>query len=386
MDTNKYYEHKYKKYKMKYLGLKNGGRKKNKDECVKSDLKKYKIRKSPPYPANKCKNMEKKGNDGKIWISKPYKKDIYRWVLKETKKPKKNPIKMSAKYKFIHNKKDLKASFMYYIPEEHKDKSNPEKYKEYNITAYNGAIKYASYVQKAFEDLYNHGIIAFIYPTGSFFIDWAWEDTENKIKNMLGRDKYMKKHWNEGYEEDKDGYPNVPYMFYMCPSETMNEIYIKHALPTKEQKKVVYDIMKKHFGNNVVWNRSDRKAIQLKHKTRIPKPKGRKVYGERYDKATQEKLLQWKKEYPKYKFIKIGKEYRWTSPTIEKYLKKYKKLRKILIKIGKKADAYYLDDNIYPLTPWVHPLEAEKEVLEFLNMAIEIIEEHKRFASSKKLN
>jgi len=55
---------------------KGGGRK---TTCVKQTLKKYTTRKSPPFPANKCKTKKKKGNDGKFYISKP-KGGTYKWV------------------------------------------------------------------------------------------------------------------------------------------------------------------------------------------------------------------------------------------------------------------------------------------------------------------
>ena len=60
----------------------NGG----KTTCSKNTTKKYKTRKSPPYPANSCKNMKKKGNDGKFYISVA-KGGNYRWIpfAKKTK-------------------------------------------------------------------------------------------------------------------------------------------------------------------------------------------------------------------------------------------------------------------------------------------------------------
>ena len=56
--------------------LKGGSRK---TTCVKQTLKKYITRKSPAYPANKCKNKKRKGNDGKFYISKA-KGGTYKWV------------------------------------------------------------------------------------------------------------------------------------------------------------------------------------------------------------------------------------------------------------------------------------------------------------------
>jgi hypothetical protein len=42
-------------------------------------LKKYKNRKSPPYPANKNCNKKMKGSDGNMYISKPNKNNICSW-------------------------------------------------------------------------------------------------------------------------------------------------------------------------------------------------------------------------------------------------------------------------------------------------------------------
>lgn len=67
-------------YKMKgrksRKSLRGGGRK---TTCVKQTRKKYTTRKSPPYPANKCKTKKRKGNDGKFYISKA-KGGTYKWV------------------------------------------------------------------------------------------------------------------------------------------------------------------------------------------------------------------------------------------------------------------------------------------------------------------
>lgn len=42
-------------------------------------LKKYKERKSPPYPANDNCNKRMKGNDGNMYISTPNKKNVCTW-------------------------------------------------------------------------------------------------------------------------------------------------------------------------------------------------------------------------------------------------------------------------------------------------------------------
>lgn len=52
---------------------------KNNKNSGKNTLKKYKNRKSPPYPANEYCNKRKKGNDGLMYISKPNKNNVCSW-------------------------------------------------------------------------------------------------------------------------------------------------------------------------------------------------------------------------------------------------------------------------------------------------------------------
>jgi hypothetical protein len=52
----------------------------NKTKCVKDNTKKYKSRPSPPFPANKCKGKTKKGNNGKMFKSKPDANGVHKWV------------------------------------------------------------------------------------------------------------------------------------------------------------------------------------------------------------------------------------------------------------------------------------------------------------------
>ena len=60
------------------------------NECVKIKTDKYSFRNSPPYPANKCKSMKKKGNDGKFYSSQPDKNGTYKWVNVNKNKSLKN--------------------------------------------------------------------------------------------------------------------------------------------------------------------------------------------------------------------------------------------------------------------------------------------------------
>ncbi len=50
-----------------------------KSSCVRQNSEKYKSRKSPPYPANKCCGQTLKGNDGLFYTSYIDKKGICKW-------------------------------------------------------------------------------------------------------------------------------------------------------------------------------------------------------------------------------------------------------------------------------------------------------------------
>lgn len=62
--------------------------------CVKRTTKRYTDRPSPPYPANECCGKKKRGNDGRMWLSKKYERGICRWV-KSTSKARKSRIRKS---------------------------------------------------------------------------------------------------------------------------------------------------------------------------------------------------------------------------------------------------------------------------------------------------
>jgi hypothetical protein len=65
-------------------GKTKGGKRTSKKiyKCVRQTLKKYTSRSSPPYPAQECPYKKKKGNDGRMYVSKPNDTNgIFRWVI-----------------------------------------------------------------------------------------------------------------------------------------------------------------------------------------------------------------------------------------------------------------------------------------------------------------
>ena len=47
--------------------------------CKRMSTKKYATRPSPPYPANECGGMKKRGNNGRMWISTQDVTGVFRW-------------------------------------------------------------------------------------------------------------------------------------------------------------------------------------------------------------------------------------------------------------------------------------------------------------------
>ena len=68
--------------------------------CVIQYTKKYVKRPSPPFPANKCKNMTKKGNNSKFFKSTADKKGVYKWIALKS-------VNKTKKFKIIKRKKTI---------------------------------------------------------------------------------------------------------------------------------------------------------------------------------------------------------------------------------------------------------------------------------------
>jgi hypothetical protein len=62
-------------------------------KTLKQGILSYAYRNSPPYPANKCHNKKKKGNDGKMYISQADKNGVFKWVAIKRGKTEKRKVK-----------------------------------------------------------------------------------------------------------------------------------------------------------------------------------------------------------------------------------------------------------------------------------------------------
>ena len=84
-------------------------------DCVKKYETKYRERNSPPFPANKCKTLKKKGNDGFMYKSIGNKNGVFRWVKWSSPSAKTRKLASSKKVtlrdlKFMADKYRVKTS------------------------------------------------------------------------------------------------------------------------------------------------------------------------------------------------------------------------------------------------------------------------------------
>ena len=76
-------------------------------DCVKIETRKYSFRNSPPYSANKCKSIKKRGNDGNLYVSQPDKNGTYKWVNVNKNKTLKHKVSKNKTIKGKATSKDL---------------------------------------------------------------------------------------------------------------------------------------------------------------------------------------------------------------------------------------------------------------------------------------
>ena len=73
--------------------------------CVRQNTKKYLSRGSPAFPANQCCGMEKRGNDGEMYISRENSKGICSWKKVNGSRVSQRKSKRSNRASRGHSKK-----------------------------------------------------------------------------------------------------------------------------------------------------------------------------------------------------------------------------------------------------------------------------------------
>jgi hypothetical protein len=96
---------KTKKYKLKSV--------KGYGSCIRKTSTKYITRNSPPYSANKCCNETKEGNDGNLYISKPNKNNICKWIKTYKMSVNRKHRRLLYPNKMSVNRKHRKSRLLY---------------------------------------------------------------------------------------------------------------------------------------------------------------------------------------------------------------------------------------------------------------------------------
>jgi hypothetical protein len=219
------------------------------NEKIKESFLTIKNNKTRPSPSESAilydVGTEKVGNDGHIWRIVESVKGTKRWQ--------KVINKLNDEERLINNVEDLKENFMYYEDDDGK--------KKYQDDLAESSKKWALYFRPAFEELVKFGIIAFMYPTGFRFTDYASEDTIRKLLNVKYK-KYYKKYWGKEIKSEEDIF-TMPYMYYLAQFNDKNDVYIKHNLPTYEQQEMVKRVLKKYYEKDYSWDGTDAHAIRI---------------------------------------------------------------------------------------------------------------------------
>jgi hypothetical protein len=204
-------------------------------QCEKSNNKKYVTRNSPPYPANKCKEMIKKGNDGKEYISKKDKNGIYKWIL--------------------HVEKEIAY------------KSNPDSYfkqfNNYEKPKYDMSF-FSSKIKELYTKLKKIGILF-------YFLKWSRDSTYMNHYDILDEkvENYRETHPNEG----TNGFIYMSDFLLYWSSRKDGIIYISHELDKNiipEFNKIIQEV----FPNRTLGYIKKSEAIKILYNvTKIKKTK-----------------------------------------------------------------------------------------------------------------
>lgn len=243
------------------------------------------------------------------------------------------------------------------------------------------------YINKAFRELQKNGIIAIPNPINNIGMRYSWLSLVRKkiystkeYRNILKKIGIIVNDENS-FNNNKNKFSFIFQVNY--PDLYPSELLFRHSI-IKKDKPIVVKILKKHFGENFKWNRSNSYAITIKTglKWRAPKLQ--------FNEEITEKLNKWTEKYPNASFKRINgmKQPRWTSPDIEKALKRASHIEKELRKFGIKGrkQAQELKDEKFPFTPWVSPKKALEELEEQVEIYSDILKSFEMNKRKKRKN
>ena len=234
------YYYLYRKYKRKYLNLKNanlvGG---EKTEPIPSCTGEPHNKKTnlPPFNANQCKNNSNTGNDGKEYLSVPDANGNYKW-------------------KRIKSMEDAKSAFEYYG-------QYPNIKPNYNV------IPTVKKLEKVKKELAENNI--FLLEIGWEkvwdYVDYAWDDAMEFLDNNESIKKLKKKSKSRNIGSYYYLLDTVSFILYS--NYTLFWSSIDGKLPfqfniLERDKDAVIKIFKKYFPKEFSWSGNKKDAIMIR--------------------------------------------------------------------------------------------------------------------------
>ena len=235
------YNHLYKKYKAKYLALKNQlqiGGKKFKPACT--GKPNNQDPNEPDYDAVQCKNTPVIGKDGKLYLSIQNKKAEYVWKLIKDMVETKSPEEYYAQFPNIEIKYDIEPTI---------DK-----------------------LVKAKEDLEAENIyLLSVRWTGVWdFVDYAWDDAIMALKNSPKIYEILDlepKQRNNYFVVKNEIFKKISFVFVssyaMFWARVNGDLFFQFNIMRKDKKKII-NTFKQYFGNKFQWMGKTKDAIIIK--------------------------------------------------------------------------------------------------------------------------
>ena len=225
------YNHLYKKYKAKYLALKNelqtGGANRKAPCKGKPHNRETKY---PPYEAEQCKDKLLRGNDGKFYLSVQDKAAKYVWKFIKRMNNTKTPEEYFEQFPNIQLKYDVKPT-----------------------------VDNLKLVKR---DLEKENI--FLIPIGWLAVwdsvEFLWEDTltlledNSKVHEILNINLQKKE---DIFNIRKNILENISFLmysdYYIFEAKISGELFIQFNIIKKDKDKVI-DTFKKYFGKKFQWS------------------------------------------------------------------------------------------------------------------------------------
>ena len=190
---------------------------------------------------------KKTGNDKNTWIVAENKNGVKRWKLfrKVSRSLSRKPSTRKSKEKAAPLRPDDPFNNGDFYSEllKRSDKKSAKMLKE-------SSDAWAKKLIPAANELIDEGIVLFLYPFGVH-----GEESDEAMEEYVSGSSLEK----------------LPYMMYDAWTTSKNQIVFAHEIPASKRNRC-YEILKRHFGSKLKWNKSDKASIIITTKKSIDDP------------------------------------------------------------------------------------------------------------------